>query len=63
MAKPTAAQRRVLELARDGKPLDSGLIGMSAYGGLQRTVWSCRRWGWLNGEEITGAGRAALEAK
>ena len=58
----TRGQRRVLELARDGKRLGEGIGGMSAAGGLTATISSCRRRGWLTaGDEITAAGRAALE--
>lgn len=57
----TDGQRRVLLLARDGRPLDSGVYGMSAYGGLATILSSCRHRGWLDGNDaITPAGRAAL---
>lgn len=52
----------VLKHAAAGRPLNTGIHGQSAHGGLSGTVIALRRRGYLCGDDITEAGRAALAA-
>lgn len=61
--KLTPRMLEVLRHAEAGRPLDSGLSGRSAYGGLSRTVTGLHFRGLLQDDEITEAGRAALAAQ
>lgn len=61
--KPTPTQRRILENVRDGRRIDDGrAFTQSAAAGWGCSIDSCIRAGWLDrSEELTDAGRAALE--
>ena len=60
MPRPTPPMRRALENAVAGRDLAAGLVGRAAHGGLAGTLAALRRRGWLVGDTITDAGRAAL---
>jgi len=55
-------QRRILANARHGRHLDAGRApGMSAAGGWDSSIRSCRRRGWLDGQDrLTEAGAQVL---
>jgi len=57
----THRMAEVLRHAEAGRPLDTGISGQSAYGGLEATLAALRRRGLLDRmSNITDAGRAAL---
>jgi len=64
MKKPTVdrpltlAQRKVLRHLLAGRPANTGLSGMSEYGGLHTTLCALRRRGFLTlDNELTASGR------
>lgn len=59
--KLTLAQRRALHNLVAGRPVNSGLVGMSEHGGLQSTLSALRRRRLIDGDErLTPAGREAI---
>lgn len=62
-AKPTPAQRRVLENIQAGKPMTYGINGASEHGGFYATLFALHRRKWITSganAELTDEGRAAL---
>lgn len=58
--KLTPSQIAMLGSLAAGHPWDWHLSGRSAYGGAQATVHKLRALGYMAGNSITDAGRAAL---
>jgi hypothetical protein len=61
--KLTFPQEQAMERLRAGRPIDYGLSGRSAYGGLVATIRVLVRLGLIDGDlRLTEAGRAWLDA-
>lgn len=61
--RPTPAQRRVMENLEAGRPVYFGCTTNSQWGGLSGTIVALHRRRWIDdrGEELTEAGRKALD--
>lgn len=61
--KPTPAQRRALENLAAGRRADAHCRTRSDHGGMSATLVCLHQSGWMDGDGITAAGRAAIAAQ